>query len=163
MEGFGAPSVTYCGTTVRLRWCVGNQGSLQLVSSMSTHGIQQSPLTIAFSFNILGAEAFVNAQFGKGTGPLILDRLGCTGNEAGLLSCYHRGIEVIGSNCTHSDDAGVRCQGRVILLQSASGLQKTLSTHSQRVQRSHLVYGSVLYFDANTLVAELVQASDQNP
>ena len=40
MEEFGAPSVIHCGTTVRLRWCVGNLGSLQLVSSMSGCGIQ---------------------------------------------------------------------------------------------------------------------------
>ena len=74
------------------------------------------PIKYCFLFNILGAEAFVNAHFGRGTGPLLLDRLGCTGHEANLLSCYHRGIEVIGYNCTHSDDAGIRCQGVVILL-----------------------------------------------
>ena len=28
-----------------------------------------------------GAESFLNARFGRGTGPLLLDRLGCTGRE----------------------------------------------------------------------------------
>ena len=74
------------------------------------------PIKYCFLFNILGAEAFVNAHFERGTGPLLLDRLGCTGHEANLLSCYHRGIEVIEFNCTHSDDTGIRCQGVVILL-----------------------------------------------
>ena len=63
----------------------------------------------------LGAVAIVNAHFGSGTGSLLLNILGCTGTEANLLSCYHRGIGVVGSNCTHSGDVGVRCQGIVIL------------------------------------------------
>ena len=67
-------------------------------------------------FNILGAEALQNAHFGSGTGPLLLDGLSCTGTEANLLSCYHRGIGVTGYNCTTSDTAGVRCQGMVIFV-----------------------------------------------
>ena len=56
--------------------------------------------------------SFTNARFGQGTGPLLLDRLSCTGREQTLLSCSHRGIEVTSYYCGHDDDAGVRCQGK---------------------------------------------------
>ena len=55
-----------------------------------------------------GSEAvFSNAHFGRGpnTSPIWLDDLGCSGSEARLLDCpstrWH--------NCTHVEDAGVRC------------------------------------------------------
>ena len=48
-----------------------------------------------------------SATFGRGTGPILLDRVGCTGTESSLLSCSHRGIGVHG--CSHSEDAGVMC------------------------------------------------------
>ena len=59
----------------------------------------------------VGAESFSNAYFGRGTGLLLLDRLGCSGREQTLLSCYHSGVGVTSSYCGHDDDAGVRCQG----------------------------------------------------
>ena len=47
------------------------------------------------------------ATFGRGTGLILLDNVGCTGTESSLLSCSHRGIGVHG--CSHSEDAGVMC------------------------------------------------------
>ena len=86
------------------------------MSSVIGQGIQQYfSLTIYIAFNILGAEALANAHFGTGSGPLLLSGLSCTGTERSLLSCYHRGIGVTGYNCTHRDDAGIRCQGIKIL------------------------------------------------
>ena len=42
-----------------------------------------------------------------GFGRIWLDRVGCTGNEQNLTSCYHRGW---GNNyCRHYQDAGVEC------------------------------------------------------
>ena len=70
-------------------------------------------LYLCLLFNLSGGEAFLNAYFGSGTGPLFLDGLQCTGTEAKLLNCYHRGIGVTGYNCRHNDDAGIRCQGIV--------------------------------------------------
>ena len=113
MGKFGAPFVTHSGTTVKLKWHVGNLGILHLVSSMCNQEIHS--VNYYLLFNTLGAVAFANAHFGSGTGPLLLNILGCTGTEAGLLSCYHRGIGVIGYNCTHRDDVGIRCQGIVSL------------------------------------------------
>ena len=61
---------------------------------------------------ITGAQAFSNARFGRGTGPVLLDRLRCTGREQNLLNCSHSGRGVISSYCSHYDDAGVRCSGK---------------------------------------------------
>ena len=54
-----------------------------------------------------GALAFSTAYFGRGTGPILLDNVHCTGNESSLLECNHLYNQ---SNCAHSADAGVRCQ-----------------------------------------------------
>ena len=54
--------------------------------------------------------ALGEAHFGRGSGPIWLDDVGCTGSESRLIDCprpSHRGV---GShNCNHGDDAGVRC------------------------------------------------------
>ena len=51
--------------------------------------------------------AYGNARYGQGTGPILLDRLSCFGSESSLYSCSHTGL---GShNCDHSEDASVRC------------------------------------------------------
>jgi len=54
-----------------------------------------------------GATAFSNAQFGRGTGPIFLDTVLCTGTESRLIDCGHEGIG--NHNCEHPEDAGVRC------------------------------------------------------
>ena len=54
-----------------------------------------------------GVAAKVNGVFGRGLGPILLDRVGCTGSESTLLGCYNQGIET--NNCNHGQDAGVEC------------------------------------------------------
>ena len=56
-------------------------------------------------FNI--AIAMSHAAFGRGTGSIYLDNVGCGGYESSLLSCSHSGIGV--NNCGHYKDAGVVC------------------------------------------------------
>ena len=47
------------------------------------------------------------APFGMGKGPILLDNVVCVGTEASLMDCVSERI----SDCTHMEDAGVRCNG----------------------------------------------------
>ena len=54
-----------------------------------------------------GAIAFSYATFGYGIGSIHLDNVHCSGSETSLLNCASYSI----AYCSHSKDAGVRCQG----------------------------------------------------
>ncbi|NWI94926.1 C163A protein, partial [Pitta sordida] len=47
------------------------------------------------------------ARFGKGSGPIWLDRVTCDGSEGHLDECRHRGWGV--HSCDHVEDAGAVC------------------------------------------------------
>ena len=62
------------------------------------------------NFSPLGATAYSSARFGRGTGPILLDDVACTGRESKLLDCSkYRGVGI--HNCGHYEDAGVACNG----------------------------------------------------
>lgn len=50
-----------------------------------------------------------SAYFGRGSVPILLDNVGCTGNERSLELCSNNGIGV--HNCGHQEDASVVCTG----------------------------------------------------
>ena len=54
----------------------------------------------------LGAVARSNAHFGQGTGPILRDRVACTGREARLRDCRFFNPDFFDS---HVEDAGVQC------------------------------------------------------
>ncbi|XP_074470969.1 scavenger receptor cysteine-rich type 1 protein M130-like isoform X1 [Sebastes fasciatus] len=60
-----------------------------------------------------------SAHFGRGTGPIWLDNVGCSGEEVALTHCRHPGFGE--NNCGHGEDAGAICLG---------GLQKPQITLS---------------------------------
>uniref|UniRef100_A0A3B5L7L5 Soluble scavenger receptor cysteine-rich domain-containing protein SSC5D n=1 Tax=Xiphophorus couchianus TaxID=32473 RepID=A0A3B5L7L5_9TELE len=51
-----------------------------------------------------------SAHFGRGSGPIWLDNVECTGQEVALAHCQHRGFGE--NNCGHGEDAGVICLGK---------------------------------------------------
>ena len=63
-----------------------------------------------------GAVAYSNAYFGRGTGPILLDDLLCTGSETRLIDCPRSTSQGVGTfdNCPngHGEDAGVKCATR---------------------------------------------------
>ncbi|XP_038074970.1 deleted in malignant brain tumors 1 protein-like [Patiria miniata] len=53
-------------------------------------------------------EAPGSATFGEGDGlNILLDNVACLGNEETVIKCQHRGLGI--NDCSHSEDAGVRC------------------------------------------------------
>ena len=58
-----------------------------------------------------------------GTGQILLDNLQCTGRESRLIDCPHLGLGI--HDCSHSEDAGVRCRPGIIFYCS---LPKKFST-----------------------------------
>lgn len=55
-----------------------------------------------------GAEFFIKANFGAGTGQIWLDNMNCVGSESSIDRC---GRSSWGThNCNHGEDAGVRCK-----------------------------------------------------
>ena len=71
---------------------------------------------ITHAITTTGAIAYFNAYFGRGTGPILLDDLLCTGSEARLIDCPRFTSQGIGTYdfCPngHGEDAGVRCVDR---------------------------------------------------
>ena len=59
-------------------------------------------------FFIAAGRARSFAFFGRGTGPILLDDVMCTGNERRLVDCPF----ISNHNCMHSEDAGVVCPGK---------------------------------------------------
>ena len=55
---------------------------------------------------IIGITAYGTAQYGQGSGPILLDDVACSGTEMSLQSCSY---DSDSGDCSHAEDAGVRC------------------------------------------------------
>ena len=58
-------------------------------------------------YNHVDATAVGNAFYGRGSGPIHVDDVACTGTETNILRCRY---DPVTSDCGHSEDAGVQCQ-----------------------------------------------------
>ena len=77
-----------------------------IFSSSSSSSCSSSSSSSSFS----GVVA-VMGTFGEGTGRIWLDDLQCIGNESRLLDCVDNLSGI--NSCSHTDDAGVRCQDMI--------------------------------------------------
>ena len=53
------------------------------------------------------------ADFGAGTGSVLLEKVLCFLNDTVLASCGHYGVGIT-IRCNHNDDVGVKCHGKLI-------------------------------------------------
>ena len=53
--------------------------------------------------------AYHSSFFGMGTGPIWMDNVQCSGNEASISDCSFKGWGI--TDCNHGNNAGVRCKG----------------------------------------------------
>ena len=63
-------------------------------------------------FSFTGPEVYGQAYFGEGQGAIYKEDVQCNGSESFLEDCPASAVGI--HDCTHSEDAGVRCQGMCV-------------------------------------------------
>eukprot|EP00057_Strongylocentrotus_purpuratus_P020121 XP_011674595.1 PREDICTED: deleted in malignant brain tumors 1 protein-like [Strongylocentrotus purpuratus] len=86
--------------------CSGEESSLFECSNQGL-GVNNCSHSEDAGVRCLVLEAVSSAGFGRGTGTIVLDDVNCSGEESSLFECSNQGLGV--NNCSHSEDAGVRC------------------------------------------------------
>lgn len=99
----GEQSVMTVGEQAMPQLCADNWDSLLQVHNQAT-----SMAVFLLQVQNLGSQAVVRAGFGQGTGSIWLDQVACTGTESTLADCPANPIGT--HDCSHFEDAGVRCQ-----------------------------------------------------
>ena len=89
--------------------CLDSESSLE-----SSFLIVEQTFIMMVIFHYIIAIAVYRATFGRGTGPVLLTHVNCTGTESSLLSCSREGTNLrqcshYGSYYTTFEDAGVVC------------------------------------------------------
>ena len=68
------------------------------------YGLEQFML---YAITHAAATPITRAGYGRGTGPVLLDNVACTGRESRLIDC--RANPIGSHNCDHGEDSGVIC------------------------------------------------------
>ena len=64
---------------------------------------------VRYTCCFLDGTAYGEAAFGAGRGGIFLDDVQCSSSNSQLLGC--QSSQLLASNCDHSRDAGVGCEG----------------------------------------------------
>ena len=72
----------------------------------------------------LGSKYFSSEKFGKGTGPVQIDYINCTGLEGSLWRGCHHFTHF--SGCSHDADIGVQCQPGIFCNKIDSFINNTI-------------------------------------
>ena len=73
-------------------------------------------MAIIIHLSLLAGPYKTNAFYGQGTGKIAIENTACSGSESQLLACSSSPI--FGTTCSHSEDAGVDCEGILFLYSS---------------------------------------------
>ena len=76
--------------------------TLKLGSTLRSRNFQNETLST-------DAEAYGRAYFGEGDGDIFIENVQCNGSESSIIDCPTSEFGV--HDCSHSEDAGVRCEG----------------------------------------------------
>ena len=103
---FGALCVIMAGALLMLLLSV---VSLDTPGKVKLYVSSKSYIYLIFHASTISTDAvaFRSAQFGAGIGSVFLTSVGCSGTENNLLGCTY---STSTSGCSHSNDAGSRCQ-----------------------------------------------------
>ena len=81
---------------------------------MTESNILSFPPSLSLSLFLLlfvAVRAFGGSKYGAGNGPIFFRDAACAGTEYGLSYCISNTDT---SGCTHSDDAGIQCNGDLL-------------------------------------------------
>ena len=97
-----------CSSRLPATWIL----CIRFVSTINYHSIIVNTfLLLIVLHDSTAAEATYFASFGEGNGLIAIGNLRCTGHETRLVDCPSG----VTTSCTHREDAGVRCTGKVIV------------------------------------------------
>ena len=100
----GAQCVMMPGTTLMPTLHVDSWDTHDSVSCLCYHETLKP-----YQLYSIDAVAYSEANFGQGTGSIFIDNTDCVGDELRLTSCRYDNHT---ADCTHAEDAGLRCSGR---------------------------------------------------
>ena len=109
----GGQCVMTPGTTLMLLWSASNWDIHTLEVSMPAKCTYLCCFYFYVSMSCAGGRAYSSAHFGAGSGPIFLDDVQCTPSSSQLLECHSSPI--LSHNCLHSADAGVGCEGIIMI------------------------------------------------
>ena len=127
----GEPSVMTVGIQLMPVWFASNLIIRHSVSQYYFWGMQCWLVHWTLTISFIDATSFTFARFGRGTGPILLDEVQCTGSEERLIDCPHvRGP----SDCLHFEDASVRCEPKLTCAEGAVRLVGGTVSNEGRVE-----------------------------